>query len=455
MSSSQVPADLEPCDSAKGCLVESHRNAPVSALFRWAGAGFFALFCVIGFSPAIAQTAKEDSVEKRARPDYDPLGIELRDLLSRLGISSNPAAGSFLISPKLIVGMEQDDNIFRIEEDERSDRILRFRPSIRVKSDWDNHALAFNAGADVGRFQRNASEDYEDYNLGSSGRLNLSERTTAGGGVTFSKGHIARSSPDDSGQGTPLTEKFETIYNLNGGFEGERVSLRFKGAAKALNFLDAGLTNNDDQDRMKYEGSFRIGYEFVIGTTFFVEPKFNLIDYDDTFDDSGLQRSGDGYEVLSGFTWDISGVTFLELGAGFLQQHRDDSLLKTISGLSFSGDLVWNMTDLTTITSSLSRKVKETTVLDATGILETEFGLKVDYDPLENLIFNLGGSFRSEKFEGAGREEDTVKFKFGAAYLIHPNFVTEFKYAFEKRNSNEADESYKDNRWTANLTLRL
>lgn len=452
MSSSQAPADSSLCEFQRGRPVRGKRAV---ALSRKICVGLLGVFGVFSLSPAFAQTAKEDSVAKRARPDYDPLGIESRDLLDRLGIATNPVTGSFLIFPKVDMGTAYDDNIFRIEEDERSDTIFLFRPSVRVKSDWDNHALNFNAGGDIGRYNSNTSEDYEDFNLGTSGRLDLSERTNVGGGVAFAKVHTARSSPDDSGLGVPLTESFETKYNLSAAFKGERFSFLYKGKASILDFRDAGPVNNDDQDRSEYETSLRAGYEFVVGTTLFVEPSYNIVDYKDAIDDGGLQRSGSGYEVLAGFSWDVSGVTFLELGAGFLEQKRDDTLLKTISGVSFSGDLVWNATDLVTITSGLSRDVKETTIEDATGILDTEWNLEVDYDPLENLIFNIGGSVTNEKFEGASREEDTIKFKFGAKYLIHPNFVTELKYRFEKRDSNEIGESYKDNRWTANFTIRL
>lgn len=172
MSSSQAPADSEPRDFLGACV----------ALLQSVGVGLLGLAIAWTAFPAFAQTAKEDSVAKRARPDYDPLGIESRDLLARMGIATNPVTGSFLIFPVFNVGLEYDDNIFRIETDERSDKILRLKPSIKVQSDWDNHSLAFRAGASIGRYQDNGSEDFEDYNFGVSGRLDLSERTSVGGG---------------------------------------------------------------------------------------------------------------------------------------------------------------------------------------------------------------------------------------------------------------------------------
>ncbi len=393
---------------------------------------------------------------KRTRPDYDPLGIESRDLLARMGIATNPVTGSFLIFPKFDVGLDYDDNIFRIKTDERSDKILRLRPSVRIQSDWDNHSLTFLAGAAIGRYTDNGSEDFEDYNFGTSGRLDLSARTSlGGGGVGFAKAHEDRSSPDDSGQGVPLTKYSQTTYRLNTAFKGERFSFRADGEWVNLDLEDAGPINNDDRDRDDYEATFRVGYEFVVDTTLFVQPSYNIVDYDDQFDDNGRQRSSDGYEVLTGFAWDISGVTFLELGAGYLEQKFDDALFGKVDGPTFSVDFVWNATDLLTITLQFDRTFNETTLVNASGILDTKWGFEIDYDPLENFIFNLGGSVENEDYEGITREEDPLRFHLSAKYFIHPELVTEFRYNFEDRDSNDPGESYKDNQWLAQFTFRL
>ncbi len=169
--------------------------------------------------------------------------------------------------------------------------------------------------------------------------------------------HTNRASPDDSGQGVPLTESFQTTYDLNTAFKGERFSFRLDGKWVNFDFDDAGPINNDDQDRDEYEAIFRVGYEFVIGTPLFVQPSYNLVDYEEQFDDGGREKSSDGYEVLAGFAWDISGVTFLELGAGYLEQKFDDVLFEKVAGPSFSADFVWNATVLLTFTLKLDRTV--------------------------------------------------------------------------------------------------
>ncbi|MCE2509414.1 MAG: outer membrane beta-barrel protein [Alphaproteobacteria bacterium] len=460
MSSSQAQADYASPDFSSGCAAGETGGAKGGAMLLH-GVGRFltgfaiALIAFPAFAQTEAPTAKEDSVGSRARPDYDPLGIESRDLLTSMGLAADPFTGSFLIFPKADVGFVYDDNIYRIETDERSDKILRFSPGVRIQSDWDNHLLTLRAGANIGRYQDNGSEDYEDFNFGGSGVVDLTERTSVGGGISFAKSHTDRASPDDSGQGIPLTDTFQTTYRLNAAFKGERFSFRTDGEWTVLDFDDAGPINNDDQDRDEYRFSFRVGYEFLRGTTLFVQPSYKLVEYDQSLDDGGRQRSSDGYRLLSGLEWDISGVTFLKIGAGFLEQKFDDVLFGTVSGPAFTVDFVWNATDLMTFTLELDRTVEETTLVNASGILNTKWSFAVDYDPLENLIFTLGGSMKNEDYEGVTREEDTLRFHFIVKYLIHPEWVTEFRYQYEDRDSNEIGESYKDNRWLAQFTFRL
>lgn len=417
--------------------------------------GLLALFGVAGTGAALAQTAKEDSVATRVRPDYDALGIESRDFFPATGTAADPAVGSFILFPKIDLETEYDDNTFRTETDKRADTVFRVKPGIRAESDWDNHVLAFRANGELGRFAENGSEDYNDYNFGVNGRLDLTEEMSVGLGSGFARAHQDRGSPDDTGLGIPLTKFFQTSYDANVVFTGEPLSFRLDGVADVFNFQDAGPINNDDQDRNKYKASFRVGYEILEGTTLFVQPGYNVVRYDAAVDDEGLRRDSQGYEVLAGFTWDLSGVTFLELGAGYLRQSFDDPLLGTVRGPSFSGDLVWNATDLMTLTGRLSRTVKETTLRNASGILETNLEFVVDYDPLENLIFTLSGAFRNQDFKGIDRSEDGVRFWLGMKYLMNPNVVWELRYENEDLDSNLAGESYKNNQWLGRLTFRL
>ena len=96
-----------------------------------------------------------------------------------------------------------DDNIFRSNTGEVSDYITKFRPSLKLTSDWANHALNFNLGAEIARNALHGSEDYEDFNAGVDGKIDIDEGDTINLGASAQRGHDQRGSLNDTGAATP------------------------------------------------------------------------------------------------------------------------------------------------------------------------------------------------------------------------------------------------------------
>ncbi len=121
--------------------------------------------CLGAGAPALSQTTKQSSVTARARPDYDPIGLRLGTLLSTaLGGPEEgyEALNSFLVLPKFAVEGEFTDNVFNAETAKVSDKIISFKPSLDITSDWVNHALAVSGEATVGRHFKANNENFED-----------------------------------------------------------------------------------------------------------------------------------------------------------------------------------------------------------------------------------------------------------------------------------------------------
>src|SRR6204780_4333338 len=78
-----------------------------------------------------ASIPERQSVLQRARPDYDPLGIQ---------------AGSFLILPSLDLQEWWDSNVFAVPTRPSSDTVTAISPQLSVASDWNNHALNLFVG---------------------------------------------------------------------------------------------------------------------------------------------------------------------------------------------------------------------------------------------------------------------------------------------------------------------
>ena len=295
------------------------------------------------------------------------------------------------------------------------------------------------------------------------GRLDALANSELTASLSFDEKHQDRGDPDDDVGG--VFESEQTIFRvttlkLGGKYNEDAILLKLDVKVDRSDFDDAGATNNDDRDRVEVETRARIGYEWVPGSTAFVEVAVDIREFDDEIDDNNFKRSSRGYEVLLGNTLDLSGVTFAELGVGFVRQNFSDQLAGTpnlgpTQGVSFKGSLVWNPTDLLTVTGKLRREVRETTIAGASSAFTSTFELGVDYGMLENLIFGAKSKFSIESFDGIDQEDKVIEFELDAEYLIGPNVVVKAEYRFEDRIADTPGGSFVVNTFMLSLVARL
>ena len=98
------------------------------------------------------------TVKSQARPESDAVGIR---------------SGIFMILPTISVSESYDDNILASESNTRDDLITDVEPAITVKSDWNRHALKLQANADVAFYASNSDENFQDFQIGASGRFDV------------------------------------------------------------------------------------------------------------------------------------------------------------------------------------------------------------------------------------------------------------------------------------------
>ena len=406
------------------------------------------LFCSL---PVSAQTALEDSIANRTGPHTKPIGMVVGPF------------GSFLLFPKVTLENQYTDNLFSEEADKNADIAFVLKPSFTISSDWDNHAVNFSATAAQARYIDNVGENSLDYGFDLNGRLDALTKSTLSAALVFDKKHQDRGDPDDDVAGvfeSEITEFTTATIKLGGSYNEDVILVRLDIKADRLDFDDAGTTNNDDRDRLEAKTTARLGYEWVPGSTAFIETSYNIREFDAAVDDDGFKRSSRGFEVLLGNTLDLTSVTFAELGVGFVRQTFDTQpagarSLGPTQGFSFKGSLVWNPTDLMTITGNLRREVRETTITGASSAFTSSFELKVDYGLLKELLLSAGTKFDLETFDGIGRTDKLLKVELGGKYYIGPFFIADVKYSYENRFADEPGGSFVNNLLIFSLTARF
>ena len=80
------------------------------------------------------ETARNETVANRARPEVDALGLTI---------------GGYLLFPELGVEGRTNDNIYATDVAEVSDSIFVTAPALNFRSNWGKHALNFGADAEL------------------------------------------------------------------------------------------------------------------------------------------------------------------------------------------------------------------------------------------------------------------------------------------------------------------
>lgn len=409
-----------------------------------------------GPDAATQQPYRGETVENRARPEYDPLGVRL---------------GGFYLFPRLNVFETYNDNVFAAENDERDDFITNVAPSISLQSDWGRHALNFSTGSNTAKYATYTRQDFTEYFVNGNGRLDITGESALFAGGGYAHRFILPGTPDFD-QAVREPTPYDVIngfvtFNQNFG----RIRTTTSGLIDRFVYDDDKLTDgstvsNANDDYTVYTGSLRVGYELFPNYEVFVQGSGNRRQYDDQHNVNFVQgvgvvdnRSSTGYNAVTGLALDLGGILFGEIYVGYLEQLYDESFYNNVGGVDGGGSLTWNVTTLTTVSARVVRQINQTTQDNVSGILSTASRLDVDHELLRNLILNANFSYVEEDYEGSGqnanRKDEYYIGGIGAKYLFTRNFSANLGYRYVQRNSNNTVNEYTRNLVRIGLQAQL
>ena len=411
---------------------------------------------------ASAQTAEEDSVARRSRPDFDPIGIELDEMLGVIGLvgkkeieqKSSPLS-SFVVFPSFGVTTDYVSNLFLAPNGAVSDKRITYTPALSIQSDWGRHSFALVGNANIGRHVETSKEDFEDWQVQANGTLEIHDDKKVSMVAGFARRHSRRNAEDDPGQQFSPIVSENLFFDGNGEYNADAVLLRFRAQVENQDYLNSPGLNNDARDVTIVNLVFRAGYEFVPGTTFFIEPRADFRMFAKKTDAAGLKQDNQGMGALAGITWDLTGVTFAEFGVGFTRRSYDEPSFNSPTNLDFSGKLIWNVTDLLTLTGNLSRATAESTTAGESGVLTTSLDSRLDYEFLDNIIITAGGSVTQSNNQESSRRDKEYSFDTGVTYLVNEYWLARLAVTRSMRRSNAVDKDYDNLSAGFTLTARL
>lgn len=369
------------------------------------------------------------TVVDRQRPEFSPLGLR---------------AGPWFFFPRAEVDESFNDNIFATNTGKTSDFITTLAPSFDLRSNFPTNALNLSAGAFISRYASHSNFNTEDAFGAVDGRLDVDATHDIHGAARVDRLH------EDPGAPTFPTNAAQpvhyTAYNGSAGFAQTRLRIGYSADLsarreeyEAVPTVGGGLLPQSDRNNNAYEAALRAYYEFQPNYQAFLRGAYNFRVYDHTAIGAPTHDSH-GYRVDAGVRIDLTGVTYVELFLGYLAQEYRTSLFGTVSGIDAGVNLVWNPTELTSVTLKGLRTVEDAPAVvvgptNAPGYLHSEAGLRVDHELLRNLLLNAHALYANDAFQGINRTDDDYQVGVGARYLLNRYLYLGANYTFEHRDS--------------------
>ena len=390
------------------------------------------------------------SVLERPRPEYQAPGIR---------------AGQFIVRPKVDIGAGYNSNVFALSNvdaalgydsfEEESDVFGYVRPSVRVESDWNRHALAFGGYVEATRFNRYDSESIVDGGVYVDGQYDISSRAAIFGGGSLDEISESRRSYNTAFLfDEPITYTLAEGYV---GFQNEAGRFRYLGRLDVDQYdyqdvelaMPAGTggvtvpTDQDFRDRTATELKGEIGFALTPDTALFLTGIYNMQDFQPSDEIMAPERDSDGYRVTLGAEFDLTKLIRGRLDVGYFEQTYDDPSYSSIDGVAIDAEAQWFPTELTTVSLTGSRGVAQSAIVSAGGLIETKATLRADHELLRNLILSGFVAYGHDDYQDAiiGTPPNGVKQTankwgggLGAKYYMNRHVSAGVDYTYETQD---------------------
>jgi len=366
------------------------------------------------------------AVRDRPRPEYEALGLPV---------------GTFTAYPRLQVDAEYNDNIFAVTSGADSDFIARLRPEVSLESGWSRHSLGAYARATITRYTDFDGENFEDFGVGASGRLDITRASNIAAGVDYASLTEPRTSSNaPASTREPIAFDLASAYLAGTQVRG-RTKLSARGDVRQFDYED-GLTlagvvvDQDNRDRTISSLTGRGDYAISPDTAVFAQVTGNARDYDTATSVLLPARDSEGYEVLVGANFEVGALSRGEIAVGYISQTFDAATYDEISGFGARAQLEWFPSELTTVTATGSRTIEDAGIAGTGGYLSSSVGVQVDHELLRNVLLNAGLTFSRDEYEGIDREDDRLQASVGGTYLLNRTFGISLAASHFEQSSN-------------------
>lgn len=374
------------------------------------------------------------TVADRPRPELNPVGGRV---------------GDFFFFPQVELDESYNDNIYATPAHKEGDFITQLAPRFDLLSNLPQNAINVHGGAFIGRYASHSGEDYNDAFGSIDGRIDLTNNDQLIGTVGVTKTHIPRYAPSSVGNAAePITFNTYTAdlgaarTGLRFGYQADMVVQRQE--YESVPLFGGGILSLSQLNYTSYEPALRLNYELQPNYQAFIRGAVNFRQYDHAQSVANPSLSSQGFRADIGARIDLTGVTYAEFYVGWLQQDYYASSYGTVKGPDFGGNVVWNVTSITSITLNALRTVQDANQAallfigappTSPAFLNTVVGLRVDHELLRNVLIDGVASYTNDAFHGIGLTTNVYAVGAGIKYLFNRNLYVGLDYTYQRQDA--------------------
>jgi hypothetical protein len=419
-------------------------------------------------APGWAQTAEEDSVSRRPRPDYDAQGVAWPDLLDGFSRLVSPearqqprddASSDILLFPTLQTALIADSNALRRQSGGQGDFALQLGAGLAASGGDEDAGWSLGASGDSVRYLRFSSQNGDQARLHQGGFLAPTEEWRAD--LSFDEQWLVEPIQDS---GTGYRQQRPNRYGqystkLTLGYTSDDWQLLADQQAVLYRYAgNPPVILGNELDREELTSTLHLARTIFEGTALFIEPQVNLRHYDREISTDGLRHDSAGVQVLGGLRYDLSSVTYVEAGAGWLRQDYDDHAFAAVSGPALQARAVWNPLDRLSFGAGATRRIAESNLQGTAGAEVTAETASADYEIDDNLLAGFNFSFTDMRYKAelgsVSRTDDITQYGVELRYLIDETASIAAAWTDYRRASTLAGAVLDFNRLTVSALLQ-
>ena len=369
------------------------------------------------------------SVLEQPRPDYDPLGILI---------------GSFKLFPRVELSAGATSNVYLADNDPVSAAILSAAPSFQLNSDWSVHQLRLNGGAQIDRYVGQSRRNDAVWNLGALGRLDVGSSSNVTGEVQLARQVETPFSGEVSSNLAVLSHYLRNYESVRAEYVAGQGRAILSVDHTGFSFSDikprsGGTIDQSIRDRDIDRIIGQIEYAFTPSVSVYGQAALALTRYDDPLAPGVPNRDSNGYRVIGGVNFDISGLARGTIGVGYIRRDYRPSIYKDVGGFSVEARIEYFPSELTTFTLAARRVIEDSNLSNNDAFFDNRASLRVDHALLDNLILNAIGEIAVQNYIDRPTRVDVYRVGVGGRYLATRRYGLDVGVSYTTRSDHRPD----------------